>query len=189
MAELLDAIGRTPLVPLRRVAAGLKVPVLAKCEHLNPGGSVKDRIAVAIVDDAEQRGVLRRGGTLIEATAGNTGVGLALVAATRGYQLVCVMPEKMSPDKRRQLETLGARVLITPNRPPGDPENFQTVAARLAQENSWFLTDQFRNPANVRAHETTTGPEIMEQTRARIGAFVAGAGTGGTKIGRASCRE
>jgi cysteine synthase len=179
--ELLSAIGRTPLVPLRRIAAG--VPVLAKCEHLNPGGSVKDRIAVAIVDDAEARGVLRPGGTLIEATAGNTGVGLALVAAARGYQLVCVMPEKMSLDKRRQLATLGARVIITPNRPPGDAENFQTVAERLATENGWFLTDQFRNPANVRAHASTTGPEILEQTRGRIGAFVAGAGTGGTITG------
>src|SRR5262245_37414517 len=183
MAELLDAIGRTPLVPLRRVAAGLRAPVLAKCEHLNPGGSVKDRIAVAIIADAEQRGVLRPGGTLVEATAGNTGVGLALVAATRGYALVCVMPEKMSLDKRRQLETLGARVIITPNRPPGDAENFQTVAERLAKENGWFLTDQFRNPANVRAHQTTTGPELLEETGGRIGAFVAGAGTGGTITG------
>src|SRR4029079_4000548 len=113
------AVGRTPLVELQHLGRGLPVPVLAKCEHLNPGGSVKDRIAVAIVDDAERRGLLSPGGTLIEATAGNTGVGLALVAATRGYQLVCVMPEKMSPDKRRQLETLGARVIITPNRPPG----------------------------------------------------------------------
>jgi cysteine synthase len=181
--SIADAVGKTPLVELRSVARGLGVPVLAKCEHLNPGGSVKDRIAVAIVRDAEQRGVLEPGGTLIEATAGNTGVGLALVAAARGYGLVCVMPEKMSPDKRRQLETLGARVIITPNRPPGDPENFQEVAARLARENGWFLTDQFRNPANVRAHELTTGPEILEQTRGRISAFVAGAGTGGTITG------
>jgi len=183
MLELIESVGRTPLVALRRVAAGLPVPVLAKCEHLNPGGSVKDRIAVAIVADAEARGLVRPGGTLIEATAGNTGVGLALVAATRGYRLVCVMPEKMSLDKRRQLETLGARVIITPNRPPGDAESFQVVAARLAVENGWFLTDQFRNPANVRAHETTTGPEILEQSGGRIGAFVAGAGTGGTITG------
>jgi len=181
--NVMDGVGRTPLVELRSVTRGLKVPVLAKCEHLNPGGSVKDRIAVAIVEDAEQRGVLKSGGTLIEATAGNTGVGLALVAATRGYQLVCVMPEKMSRDKRRQLETLGARVIITPNKPSGDPENFQEVAERLARENGWFLTDQFRNPANVRAHELTTGPEILEQTRGRVGAFVAGAGTGGTITG------
>jgi cysteine synthase len=181
--DVLGAIGHTPLVPLTRIAAGLPVPVLAKCEHLNPGGSVKDRIAAAMVDDGEARGLLRRGGTIVEATAGNTGVGLALVAAVRGYELVCVMPEKMSLDKRRQLETLGARVVITPNRPPGDAENFQVVAERLARENGWFATDQFRNRANVRAHETTTGPEILAQTGGRIGAFVAGAGTGGTITG------
>src|SRR5262249_60365469 len=128
MPGLLDSIGRTPLVALRRVSAGLPVPVLAKCEHLNPGGSVKDRIALAIVNDAEQRGVLRPGATLIEATAGNTGVGLALVAAVRGYSLVCVMPEKMSHDKRAALAVLGARIIITPNAPPSDPNNFQNGA-------------------------------------------------------------
>jgi cysteine synthase len=183
MTNLLDTVGRTPLVPLHRIAASAKVPVLAKCEHMNPGGSVKDRIAVAIVDDAERRGLLCRGGTLIEATAGNTGIGLALVAAARGYQLVCVLPDKMSNDKIRGLEMLGARIVITPSKPPGDPENFQVVAERLAKENGWFLTDQFRAPANVRVHETTTGPEIFEQTGGKIGAFVAGAGTGGTITG------
>src|SRR6476661_8209443 len=116
--SVLDTIGRTPLVPLRRLGAGLPVPILAKCEHLNPGGSVKDRIAKAIVEDAEARGVLRPGMTLIEATAGNTGIGLALVAGLRGYGLVCVMPEKMSQDKRDALRALGARVVITPNAPP-----------------------------------------------------------------------
>jgi cysteine synthase len=178
-----EAVGRTPLVELRHLGRGLPVPVLVKCEHLNPGGSVKDRIAVAIVGDAEQRGLLQPGATMIEATAGNTGVGLALVAAARGYQLVCVMPEKMSNDKRVALTSLGARVIITPNRPLADPENFRNVAARLAAEHGWFLTDQFNNPANVRAHETTTGPELIEQTGGRIGAFVAGAGTGGTLTG------
>jgi len=183
---ILDSIGRTPLVRLARVARGLPVPVLAKCEHLNPGGSVKDRIAVAIVDDAEARGVLRPGATLVEATAGNTGMGLALVAAVRGYSLVCVMPEKMSVDKRTALTALGARVVITPNAPPDSPDNFQNVARRLAHdhaEQGWFLTDQFSNPANVRAHERTTGPEILEQTGGDVGAFVAGAGTGGTLTG------
>src|ERR1700693_5204148 len=120
MPDLLDSVGHTPLVPLQRIAKGLPVPVLAKCEHLNPGGSVKDRIAVAIVDDAEARGALKPGATLIEATAGNTGVGLALVAAVRGYSLVCVMPEKMSSDKRSALAALGARAIITPNAPPHD---------------------------------------------------------------------
>jgi len=181
--DILDHIGRTPLVSLSRLARGLSVPVLAKCEHMNPGGSVKDRIARAIVDDAEARGVLRAGMTLIEATAGNTGVGLALVAASRGYGLVCVMPEKMSVDKRAALATLGARVVITPNAPPSSPDNFRNVAEKMAAEHGWFLTDQFRNPVNVRIHEETTGAEILEQTHGRVGAFVAGAGTGGTLTG------
>ena len=180
---ILDHIGRTPLVPLSRVARGLPVPVLAKCEHMNPGGSVKDRIAKAIVDDAEARGVLRAGMTLIEATAGNTGVGLALVAAARGYGLICVMPEKMSIDKRAALVSLGARVVITPNAPLSSPDNFRNVAERMAAEHGWFLTDQFRNPANIRVHEEITGAEILEQTHGRVGAFVAGAGTGGTLTG------
>jgi cysteine synthase len=183
MDNLLQHIGNTPLVPLRNVGRGLPVPVLVKCEHLNPGGSVKDRIAKAIVDDAEARGVLRAGMTLIEATAGNTGVGLALVAAVRGYRLVCVLPEKMSIDKRLALTALGAKVVVTPNVPPGNPENFQNVARRLAEENGFFLTDQFRNPANVRVHEETTGREILDQTSRGVAAFVAGAGTGGTISG------
>ena len=180
---VLSAIGRTPLVRLSRVASGASMPVLAKCEHLNPGGSTKDRIALAIVDDAEARGVLHPGMTLIEATAGNTGVGLALVAAARGYGLVCVMPEKMSVDKRVALASLGAKVIVTPNAPPSSADNFRNVAARLASENGWFLTDQFRNPANVRVHEETTAVEILEQTNGRVGAFVVGAGTGGTISG------
>ena len=180
---LLDAIGRTPLVRLQRLARGLPVPVLVKCEHMNPGGSVKDRIALAIVEDAERRGALAAGATLVEATAGNTGIGLAIVAAARGYQLVCVMPEKMSQDKRDALALLGAKVIITRNAPPSDPDNFQNVARRLAQENGWFLTDQFANAANPAVHERTTGPEIFEQTGGAIGAFVAGAGTGGTITG------
>jgi len=150
---------------------------------MNPGGSVKDRIAKAIVDDAEDRGILRPGMTLIEATAGNTGVGLALVAAARGYRLVCVMPEKMCADKRVALAALGAELVITPNAPPSSPDNFQRVAERLALERGWFRTDQFRNPVNIRVHEETTAAEILEQTGGEIGAFVAGAGTGGTITG------
>lgn len=179
----LDLIGNTPLIELPRLSAGLRVPILGKCEHLNPGGSVKDRIAKAIVLDAEQRGVLKTGMTLVEATAGNTGFGLAIVAAARGYKLVCVMPEKMSADKRQALAAVGARVLITPNAPPSDPRNFVNVAKRQAERHGWFLTDQFNNPANPAVHEATTGPEVWRQTGGTLGAFVAGAGTGGTLTG------
>lgn len=181
--SIVHQIGRTPLVRLQRIGQGLPVPILVKCEHMNPGGSIKDRIALAIVEDAEARSVLRPGMTLIEATAGNTGVGLALVAAARGYGLVCVMPEKMSIDKRVALASLGAKVVITPNASPSSPDNFRNVAKRMAEEHGWFLTDQFNNPANVHVHEATTGSEILEQTGGRVGAFVAGAGTGGTISG------
>jgi cystathionine beta-synthase len=181
--SILDRIGRTPLVRLDRIAAGLPVPLYGKCEHLNPGGSVKDRIALAIVNDAEARGQLKPGATLIEATAGNTGVGLALVAAVRGYRLVCVLPAKMSVDKRSALAALGAEVIVTANAPPGHPDNFQTVARRLALERGWYLTDQFAHPANPAIHEATTGPELLEQTGGKIGAFVSGVGTGGTITG------
>ncbi len=181
--SILQQIGRTPLVALQRIGRDLPVPVLMKCEYLNPGGSIKDRIALAIVEDAEARGVLREGMTLVEATAGNTGVGLAIVAASRGYGLVCVMPEKMSVDKRVALKSLGAQVIITANAPPASPDNFRNVAERLAAENGWYLADQFRNPANVCVHEQTTAVEILEQTNGSIGAFVAGAGTGGTLTG------
>lgn len=159
------------------------MPLLAKCEHLNPGGSVKDRIAIAIVDAAERAGRLRPGDTLVEATAGNTGIGLALVAAVRGYRLVCVLPEKMSVDKREALALVGAEVIVTENAPPDDPRNFQQVARRLAEERGWFLTDQFCNPANVEVHAEETGPEILEQAGGVVGAFVAGVGTGGTITG------
>jgi cysteine synthase len=181
--SILERIGRTPTVRLTRVAAGLPAPVLGKCEFLNPGGSVKDRIALAIVDDAERLGRLAPGATLVEATAGNTGLGLALVAAARGYRLVCVLPEKMSVDKRVALAAVGAEVIVTANAPPSSAENFQNVARRLAEERGWFLTDQFANPANPRVHETTTGPELLEQCGGRVGAFVCGVGTGGTISG------
>ena len=181
--SILDCIGHTPLVPLRRIGVGLAARVLVKCEHLNPGGSVKDRLAVAIVDDAERRGLIAPGATLVEATAGNTGIGLGLVAAVRGYRLVCVLPEKMSHDKRAALALIGAQVVMTPNAPSDHPDNFQVVARRLAAENGWFLTDQFFNQANVRVHEETTGPELYAQCDGRVGAFVCGVGTGGTITG------
>jgi cystathionine beta-synthase len=181
--SIVDAIGNTPLVALVSVARHCRVPVWVKCEHLNPGGSVKDRIALAIVRDAEARGLLGPGATLVEATAGNTGVGLAVVCAAKGYHLVCVMPEKMSVDKRQALRALGAEVVITDNAPPGDARNFQVVARRIAAERGAFLTDQFCNPANPSAHETGTGPELWAQCEGHLGAFVAGVGTGGTLTG------
>jgi cystathionine beta-synthase len=182
-ASILDCIGNTPMVRLRHVAASMPVPVLGKCEFLNPGGSVKDRIAWAILDAAEAQGLLQPGMTLVEATAGNTGVGLALLAAVRGYRLACVMPAKMSADKQTALAALGAEVIVVPNAPPSSPDNFQNVARRLAQERGWFLTDQFGHPANPRVHEETTGPEILAQCGGRVGAFVCGIGTGGTITG------
>jgi cysteine synthase len=181
--SILRCIGQTPMVRLTRLAAGLPIPVLAKCEFVNPGGSVKDRIALAIVEEAERAGRLAPGATLVEATAGNTGLGLALVAATRGYRLVCVLPEKMSVDKRAALAAAGAEVMITANAPPTSAENFQNVARRLATERGWFLTDQFANTANPIVHERTTGPEILAQCGGRVGAFVTGVGTGGTITG------
>jgi len=180
--SVLDLIGGTPTTELVHLAAGLPVPVFAKCEHLNPGGSVKDRIAKAIVEDAERRGALKPGATLVEATAGNTGIGLALVAAVKGYRLVCVMPKKMSPDKARALEAVGAEVIITADAPPSSPDNFQNVARRLADERGWFLTDQFNSAANVDVHYRTTGPEILAAVPG-IATFVAAAGTGGTITG------
>jgi len=154
-----------------------------KCEHLNPGGSVKDRLAKAILDDAEQSGLLRPGQTLVEATAGNTGMGLALVGQARGYRVVCVLPEKMSQDKRDALKLAGAEVVVTPNAPLDSPDNFRQVAARLAREQGWFLTEQFSHRANPRIHYCTTGPEIWRQTGGRLAAFVAGVGTGGSLSG------
>lgn len=180
--DVLQAVGNTPLVPLRSIPRR-GAPVLVKCEHLNPTGSVKDRIAVSIIDDARARGRLAPGATLIEATAGNTGMGLAMVAAVHGYRLACVLPRKMSVDKQRALAAVGAEVIVVDDAPPSDPRNFQNVARALARERGWFLTDQFENPANVAAHEHGTGPEILRQTDGRVAAFVTGSGTGGTLSG------
>ncbi len=159
------------------------MPVFGKCEFMNPGGSIKDRIAKAIVEHAEREGLLKPGMTLVEATAGNTGIGLALVAAMRGYKLACVMPEKMSVDKREALAALGAEIIVTANAPLHDPRNFRKLAAHLARERGWFDTQQFANPANPLVHEQTTGPEILKQCDGRVGAFVCGVGTGGTITG------
>src|SRR3954467_3192709 len=166
--DVIEAIGNTPLIELKRVSAGLPVKVFIKCEHLNPGGSVKDRTARALVLDAEAKGLLRPGATIIEGTAGNTGVGLALLASARGYRCICVLPERMAIDKRIQLRQLGSEVIITRNAPLTNPLNFRNVAERLAEDNGWFLTNQFHNPANITAHYGTprykgTGEEILAQ--------------------------
>lgn len=179
--SIVECIGGTPLVRLTSWAS--PVPILGKCEHLNPAGSVKDRLARAIIEGAEAEGRLKSGDTIVEATAGNTGMGLALVAASRGYRLVCVLPEKMSVDKREALRAMGAEVMVVPNAPLDSPENFRRTADRLAAEHGWVLADQFRNEHNVRAHYETTGPELWEQTNGEIAAFVAGIGTGGTITG------
>ena len=182
-ADILETIGRTPLVRLSRVGAGCPATILGKAEMMNPGGSVKDRIALAMVDAAERDGTIAPGATIIEATAGNTGVGLAMVAAVRGYRCVFVLPEKMSRDKEDLLRAYGADVVRVPNAPLDAPENFQNVARRLSAENNWFLPEQFGNPANPEIHYLTTGPEIWNDTEGAIDALVVGVGTGGTLTG------
>src|SRR6266849_3885844 len=182
---ILQSVGRTPLVQLRRVTEGLQARVYAKLEALNPGGSVKDRVGVAMIAEAERRGWLRPGGKIIEATAGNTGVGLAMAAAVKGYRCIFVLPDKMSSEKVRLLKAYGAEVVITPtNEAPDSPESYNGVADRLAREipGAW-RPNQFTNLANPEIHYHTTGPEIWEQTEGRVTAFVAGIGTGGTISG------
>jgi len=183
--SILDAIGWTPLVRLNRSAEHLAPAVFAKVESFNPGGSTKDRVALNMIREAERTGALRPGGTIIEATAGNTGLGLALVAAVRGYRCIFVLPDKMSEDKVRLLRAYGAEVVITPtNVPPDSPESYNGVANRLAREieGAW-RAGQFTNLANPQAHYQQTGPEIWEQTQGRVTVFVASAGTGGTISG------
>lgn len=183
--SILEAIGRTPLVKLSRIARNLPVTLLAKVEYLNPGGSVKDRIGLAMIEDAERRGLLLPGGTIIEATAGNTGVGLALVAARKGYRCIFVLPDKMSGDKIDLLKAYGAEIVITPTSvPPDSPESYNGVADRLTREvPGAFRPNQFGNPKNPEAHYFSTGREIWEDTDGKIDVFVAGMGTGGTISG------
>jgi cystathionine beta-synthase len=183
--NVLQIIGRTPLVRLNKVTDGLPVTLLAKVEYLNPGGSVKDRVGLAMIEDAEQRGLLQPGGTIIEATAGNTGVGLALVAASKGYRCIFVMPDKMSEDKVNLLRAYGAEVVITPTSvPPDSPESYNGVADRLAREiPNAYRPNQFANPKNPEAHYLSTGPEIWADTDGKVNVFVAGMGTGGTISG------
>lgn len=182
---ILDAVGRTPLVLLNRLSEGLQAKVAVKVESQNPGGSVKDRVAMAMIAEAEARGLLRPGGTIVEATAGNTGVGLAMVAAVRGYRCIFVLPDKMSSEKIALLKAYGAEVVVTPTAvPPDSPESYNGVADRLSREipGAW-RPNQFTNLANPEIHYRTTGPEIWEETKGKVTVFVAGVGTGGTISG------
>ena len=183
--SLLDLIGNTPLVKLNRTTDGARTTVLAKVEYLNPGGSVKDRIAVKMIDAAEASGELKPGATIVEPTSGNTGVGLALVAQQRGYHCIFVCPDKVSEDKRNVLKAYGAEVVVCPTAvAPEHPDSYYNVSDRLVREtpNAW-KPDQYSNPNNPASHYETTGPEIWRQTEGRITHFVAGMGTGGTISG------
>tara|TARA_B100000686_G_scaffold35331_1_gene36876 strand:+ start:70 stop:1449 length:1380 start_codon:yes stop_codon:yes gene_type:complete len=184
--SILDIIGSTPMVKLSAFDTGL-CELYVKLENHNPGGSIKDRIGLSIIEEAEKSGVLKPGGTIIEATAGNTGIGLALVAAIKGYKLILVIPDKMSREKILHLEGLGAEVIITRSDvPEGHPEYYQDVARKLAMETKGsFFADQFSNPANPLAHKTSTAPEIWDQMEGNLDAFVAGVGSGGTVTGLA----
>jgi len=183
--SVLDTIGWTPLIRLSRVGAGLRTPVSGKAEFANPGGSVKDRIGLAIIEDAERRGDLKPGGVIVEGTSGNTGVGLALAAALKGYRCIFTMPDKMSQEKVRLLKAYGAEVVITPTAvPPDHPDNYVVRAKRIVEETAGaVLANQFYNAVNPEAHYATTGPEIWAQTDGKVTHFVAGAGTGGTVSG------
>ncbi|MFE9688776.1 cystathionine beta-synthase [Micromonospora sp. NPDC005806] len=183
--NVVELIGNTPLVRLRNVTEGIQATVLAKVEYVNPGGSVKDRIALRMVEDAERAGILKPGGTIVEPTSGNTGVGLALVAQLKGYKCVFVCPDKVSQDKQDVLRAYGAEVVVCPTAvAPEDPRSYYNVSDRLAREipGAW-KPNQYSNPANPRSHYETTGPEIWQQTEGRITHFVAGVGTGGTISG------
>jgi cysteine synthase A len=183
-SDFVAAIGHTPLIRLRRVSDETGCEILGKAEFMNPGGSVKDRAARGIVLDAERRGVLKPGGTVVEGTAGNTGIGLAHVCNARGYRCVIVMPDNQSPEKYALIEALGAEVHRVKTVPYSDPNHYQKAAGRLAQElPNAIWSNQFDNTANRRAHFETTGPEIWQQTGGRIDAFVAASGTGGTVAG------
>ncbi|MBV8414699.1 MAG: cysteine synthase A, partial [Verrucomicrobia bacterium] len=178
-------IGGTPLIRLRRLSELTGSEILGKAEFMNPGGSVKDRAALGIIADAESTGQLRAGDTIVEGTAGNTGIGLAVVGHAKGYHTVIVIPETQSPEKISLLRTLGAQVLTVPEKPYSDPGNYNRIAKRLAEEKGWFWANQFDNTANRLAHYRTTGPEIWQQTAGEVSAFVSAVGTGGTLAGTA----
>lgn len=183
--NILGTIGNTPLVKLNKITAGVNALVLAKVETFNPGNSVKDRMAVKMIEDAEADGRLKPGGTIIEGTSGNTGMGLALAAIVKGYKLICVISDKQSKEKMDILRAVGAKVVVCPTDvEPTDPRSYYSVSKRLAEEtpNAWYV-NQYDNPSNAQAHYEQTGPEIWEQTEGRITHFVVGVGTGGTISG------
>ena len=183
--SVLDTIGWTPLIRLNRITRGIRTPVYGKADFFNPGGSVKDRIGMPIIEQAERDGSLKPGGTIVEGTSGNTGVGLAIAAALKGYKCIFTMPDKMSQEKVRLLKAFGAEVIVTPTAvAPDHPDNYVMMAKRIAEETpNAILANQFYNQANTNAHYATTGPELWEQTEGRITHFVAAAGTGGTITG------
>jgi cysteine synthase len=179
-------VGDTPLIRLQRLSKLTRCEILGKAEFMNPGGSVKDRAAYGIITNGEKAGQLKPGATIVEGTAGNTGIGLAVIGRARGYSTVIVIPNNQSPEKMHLLRTLGAEVKAVPEKPYKDPENYNHIARRLAEERSWFWANQFDNTANRDAHYRSTGPEIWKQTEGKITAFVAAVGTGGTLAGVSS---
>jgi cysteine synthase A len=178
-------VGNTPLIRLRRLSELTGCEILGKAEFMNPGGSVKDRAALGIITDAEAKGLLKPGDTIVEGTAGNTGIGLAVIGHAKGHRTAIVINETQSPEKITLLRTLGAEVITVPEKPYSNPGNYNRVAQRLAEENGWFWANQFDNTANRLAHYRTTGPEIWSQTNGEVTAFVSAVGTGGTLAGTA----
>src|SRR5574343_312879 len=183
--NILETIGNTPIVRLNKITKDVKATVLAKVETTNPGNSVKDRMAVKMIEDAEKAGLIKPGGTIIEGTSGNTGMGLALVAIIKGYKLICVLNDKQSKEKMDILRAVGAEVVVCPTAvEPSDPRSYYSVSRRLASEipNSWYV-NQYDNLANRQAHYEQTGPEIWEQTEGKVTHLVVASGTGGTIVG------
>ncbi len=183
--DILKTIGWTPIVRLNKIARGINASIFAKLEFLNPAGSVKDRMALFIIEDAERRGLLKPGGTIVENSSGNTGAALAMIAAAKGYKCIITMPDKMSDEKKDLMKAFGAKVVVTPTDvPPDSPESYYSVAKRIVKEipNSYY-PDQYNNPRNIDSHYYTTGPEIWKQSGGNIDYFVAGIGTGGTLSG------
>jgi len=185
MQSVLDSIGNTPLVKLNKIAVETIANIYVKLEFLNPAGSVKDRMALFMVEDAERKGLLKPGGTIVENSSGNTGSALAMIAAIKGYKCIITMPDKMSDEKKNLMRAFGATVVVTPTDVPADsPESYYSVARRIAEETpNAYYPDQYNNPQNIESHYHTTGPEIWEQTEGNIDILVCGIGTGGTLSG------